>query len=72
MKARTSFSFTIVGIDWMRHGAERKTFASVLHLGKTDADMRSAARSGKGTREQAAGRGRKGKGGALIRHRSLS
>jgi hypothetical protein len=33
MKARTSFSFTIVGIDWMRHGAERKTFASVLHLG---------------------------------------
>jgi len=33
MKARTSFNFTIVGIDWIRHGAERKTFASVLHLG---------------------------------------
>ena len=65
MKARTSFSFTIVGIDWIRHGAERKTFASVLHLGKTDADadMRSAAKSGKGRREQQVAGQDKGKEG---------
>jgi hypothetical protein len=32
MKTRTSRSLTIVGMDWMHHGAARKIFSTVFHL----------------------------------------